>query len=99
MDPSTADGVLGDILGVLKDAMDDGDFNNIEQGVVRVSFTTIDSEIDQVQVDNAPQESSLSDENQERGVRMGLAVSAVGVLLIVLVASVYRRRNQQIAGT
>lgn len=86
---------LDAILKAIEDSMNSGELVDPESGIVRVSWTTLD-EVAEAREEYIGEADSVVSPNTDRSqdLRLGFALSAVGALLLVVVASVYRRKKR-----
>lgn len=89
-DKQTADAMQESIKAAIKANMDRGDFDDVTDNVVRVSYTELSPDVDRSETTDQDN-SELG--NSGSGVLVGALVAA-GVVVAALGTVVYRRRHQ-----
>lgn len=101
----SVDGETEEIMDIVKesliDSMNQGEFIDADAGIVRVSYSHDEIQDDGIQEDsdNSINEDNEADivkpaDNQGSSLGIGLSLSAAGLLLVAVGASVYRRKRK-----
>jgi hypothetical protein len=90
-----ANAAIDEVDAALKEAINDGQFNDAHEGIVRVTYAEEQTPNEGVQEDITDSEkNTVSPANDESDfLTLGLSLSAAGLVLIAVGASIYKRKK------